>query len=102
MSTGAKRASPICRASDAPVSDTLSPTSAEDVAAAAQEACAREQPLEIVGGGPKRGWGRPVKSNRILDLSGLRGVPLYEPDDLVLSAKAGTPMAEIEALLASN
>jgi glycolate oxidase FAD binding subunit len=84
------------------VSDTLSPTSADDVLAAVQEAFAQESPMEIVGGGTKRGWGRPVKSNRILDLSGLKGVTLYEPDELVLSAKAGTPMAEIEALLAEN
>lgn len=84
------------------MSDTLSPKSAEDVRAAVQEAFAQEQPLEIVGRGTKRGWGRPVKSNRILDLSGLSGVTLYEPDELVLSAKAGTPMAEIEALLAQN
>lgn len=97
-----RRASRICRASDAAVSDTLSPTSADDVLAAVQQAFAQEQPLEIVGGGTKRGWGRPVKSNRILDLSRLSGVTLYEPEELVLSAKAGTPMAEIEALLAAN
>jgi glycolate oxidase FAD binding subunit len=84
------------------VSDTLSPRSAGDVLAAVQEAYAQEQPLEIVGGGTKRGWGPPVKSNRILDVSGLSGVTLYEPEELVLSAKAGTPMAEIEALLAQN
>ena len=96
------RASPTCRVSDVPVSDTLSPASADDVLAAVQEAFAQEQPLEIVGGGTKRGWGRPAESNRILDLSGLSGVTLYEPEELVLSAKAGTPMAEIEALLAKN
>jgi len=84
------------------VGNTLSPSSAEEVRAAVEEAVAQKQPLEIVGGGTKRGWGRPVKSNRILDLSGLRGVTLYEPDELVLSAKAGTPLAEIEALLAAN
>jgi glycolate oxidase FAD binding subunit len=84
------------------VSDTLSPSSAADVLAAVQEAYAQEQPLEIMGGGTKRGWGRPVKSNRILDLSSLSGVTLYEPEELVLSAKAGTPMVEIEALLSSN
>src|SRR5262249_56933949 len=37
-----------------------------------------------------------------LDLARLTGVTLYEPEELVLSAKAGTPLAEIEALLAAN
>src|SRR5206468_9061955 len=36
------------------------------------------------------------------DLSGLSGVTLYEPEELVLSAKAGTPLAEIEQLVASR
>jgi glycolate oxidase FAD binding subunit len=84
------------------MANTLSPKSADEVLAAVQEAFATEQPLEIVGRGTKRGWGQPVKSNRILDLSGLSGVTLYEPDELVLSAKAGTPLAEIEALLAEH
>ena len=37
-----------------------------------------------------------------LDLSGLCGVTLYEPEELVLSARAGTPLSEIEALLAAS
>ena len=76
------------------MADLLSPRNAGDVLTAVREALAAEAPLEIIGTGTKRGWGRPVKSNRVLDLSGLSGIVLYEPDELVLSAKAGTPMAE--------
>ena len=65
-------------------------------------AAAEETPLEIVGHGSKRGVGRPVQAEHTLDLSALSGITLYEPEELVLSARAGTPIAEIEALLAEN
>ena len=58
--------------------------------------------LEIVGQGSKRAIGRAAQWDVTLDLSGLRGVTLYEPEELVLSANAGTPLAEIEALVAAN
>jgi glycolate oxidase FAD binding subunit len=58
--------------------------------------------LELVGRGSKRALGRPSQSDATLDLSGLTGVTLYEPEELVLSARAGTPIAEIEALVASK
>jgi len=43
-----------------------------------------------------------AQSDLTLDLSGLSGVILYEPEELVLSAQAGTPLDEIEALLAER
>jgi glycolate oxidase FAD binding subunit len=43
-----------------------------------------------------------VQAEYGLDLSALTGVTLYEPEELVLSARAGTPMAEIERLLRDN
>jgi glycolate oxidase FAD binding subunit len=55
-----------------------------------------------VGHGSKRPIGRPAQSDLTLDLASLAGVTLYEPEELVLSAKAGTPLAEIEALVAAN
>src|SRR5262249_14104387 len=58
--------------------------------------------LEVVGAGTKRVLGRPSQTDLSLDLSGLTGVTLYEPEELVLSAKAGTPVAEIEKLLADH
>ncbi|HMM64623.1 MAG TPA: FAD-binding protein [Mesorhizobium sp.] len=81
---------------------TFTPSTAEEVLAAVQWAVAQEEPLEIVGHGSRRGIGRPVQAAHALDLSGLSGVTLYEPAELVLSARAGTPLAEIEALLAAS
>jgi glycolate oxidase FAD binding subunit len=81
---------------------TFTPTSSEDVLAAVQWAVSEEAPLEVVGHGSKRGIGRPLQAAHTLDLSKLAGITLYEPAELVLSAKAGTPLAEIEALLAGS
>jgi glycolate oxidase FAD binding subunit len=84
------------------MSDTLKPRDAADVEAAVQAAVAQDKTLEIVGHGTKRAIGRAAQWDLTLDLSGLSGVTLYEPAELVLSAKAGTPLAEIEALLEQN
>src|SRR3954452_10534484 len=80
----------------------LKPRDGKDVEAAVQWAPAEGKTLEIVGHGSKRGIGRAAQWDLSLDLSDLSGVTLYEPDELILSAKAGTPLAEIEALLAQN
>jgi len=86
------------------MSDTtiLKPQDEAGVVDAVQEALARSTPLEIIGHGSKRGIGHRVDAGHVLDVSELTGVTLYEPDELVLSAKAGTPMAEIENLLPDN
>jgi glycolate oxidase FAD binding subunit len=80
----------------------FTPSSSEEVLAAVQWALSEEEPLEILGHGSRRGIGRPVQAAHTLDLSGVSGVTLYEPEELVLSAKAGTPLAEIEKLLDDN
>jgi glycolate oxidase FAD binding subunit len=84
------------------MSDVLKPRDAQDVAAAIQWALGQSKTLDIVGAGSKRELGRPTQTDATLDLSGLTGVTLYEPEELVLSARAGTPLAEIEALLAGR
>jgi glycolate oxidase FAD binding subunit len=84
------------------MTDTLKPRDAKDVEDAVQWALGDGKALEVVGHGSKRAIGRPAQSDLTLDLSGLSGVTLYEPQELVLSAKAGTPLAEIEALVAAN
>jgi glycolate oxidase FAD binding subunit len=62
-------------------------------------AAAEEQPLEIVGGGSKQGLGRPLQVAHTLDLSALSGIVAYEPSELVLTARAATPLTEIAAAL---
>src|SRR6266446_6214914 len=67
--------------------------------AAVAEALAAEEPLEIVGGGSKRGLGRPLQTPHTLDLSRLSEIRDYAPSELVLTAGAATPLAEIEHAL---
>jgi glycolate oxidase FAD binding subunit len=57
--------------------------------------------LEPRGGGSKRAVGRPVDATP-LELGALRGIESYEPAELVLTAKAATPLPEIERALAER
>lgn len=80
----------------------LLPAGPAEVAAFVTEAAAARTPLSIMGLASKAALGRPVKNALRLDLSALAGVTFYEPDELVFSALAGTPVETIEALLAEN
>jgi glycolate oxidase FAD binding subunit len=94
---------PTCRDFDAlPMAENVKPRDAREVEQAVQEAVAGGKTIEIVGHGSKHRIGRAAQWDMTLDLSALSGVTLYEPAELVLSAKAGTPLAEIETLLAAN
>src|SRR5436190_22286193 len=63
------------------------------------EALAAEEPLEVLAGGSKRGLGRPMQTAHALDLSALSGIRDYAPSELVLTAGAATPLAEVEHAL---
>ena len=78
------------------------PTTADQALEAVREALAGDVALELVGTGTRRGFGRPVEGGAVLDLSGLSGVVTYQPEELILGVLPGTPMAEIDALLAAN
>lgn len=75
------------------------PTSPEEVEEVVAWALATKTTLEIVGSGSKRTIGHEVKAGAKLHLERLTGILAYEPGELVISAWAGTPMAEIEAIL---
>ena len=89
------------------MTETFKPENTAQVVDAISWASGEETPVQILGTGTKRGFGRPMgEGNRtvghVVDLSGLSGITLYEPEELVLSAWAGTPLAEIEAAIAER
>jgi len=84
------------------VSEAIKPGDAKDVEAAVRWALGESKTLDVIGQGSKRGLGRPAQTDATLDLSGLSGVTLYEPEELVLAARAGTPLSALDALLASH
>jgi len=73
-----------------------------DIAATIAAANATGEPLLVCGNGTKLGMLRPVQAARRISTAGLTGITLYSPKELVLSARAGTPLPEIEATLAAN
>ncbi len=66
------------------------------------EATATATPLEIMGSGSKRGIGRPIETTANVSTRALRGISLYEPSEMVMSARAGTPLSQIEEALADR
>jgi glycolate oxidase FAD binding subunit len=58
-------------------------------------------PLRIRGGGTKDFYGQSLQGD-VLDTTTLSGISSYEPSELVVTVKAGTPLAELEAALAEK
>ena len=79
--------------------DILKPRDANDVAEAIASAAAGGRRLELIGRGSKRELGRAAQADATLDLSVISGITLYEPEELVLSARAANTIAEIEQAL---
>lgn len=80
----------------------LAPASEEGIAEAVCRAIADAAPLAIEGLGSKAAMLRPVQAAATLSTRNLNGITLYSPGELVLSAKAGTPLDEIERALAGQ
>ena len=78
------------------------PADEAGVAAAITEASAYGEPLQIQGRGTKSGMLRPVQAARLLSTRNLTGIPLYAPQELIISARAGTTLAELETKLAEG
>ncbi len=73
----------------------------EDLISAVQGAYEARTPLRIRGGGSKDFYGG-LLVGELLDVAAYRGIVAYEPTELYITARCGTPLAELEAALAEQ
>ena len=66
-----------------------------------RECAARKAPLAIRGGGTKDFYGGAPRGET-LEMTGYAGIVAYEPRELVLTVRAGTPLTQVEAALAAE
>jgi glycolate oxidase FAD binding subunit len=78
--------------------ETVSMDDSERLVAEVSQAWASSTPLTIRGGNSKAFLGRPVQGMPI-DTRSHRGVVSYDPTELVITARAGTPVSELNAAL---
>lgn len=72
-----------------------------ELQAAVRDALAKQQTLTIVGGGSKR-FLKSAVADKFLDMGDHTGIMAYEPSELFITARAGTPLVEIEEMLARH
>jgi glycolate oxidase FAD binding subunit len=80
----------------------LTPHTETDVVNLVRTAARSKLTLEIRGGGTKVGLGRPMDASEVLSTSELKGITAYNPAEMVMTAKSGTPLAEIIAAAAEH
>ena len=73
----------------------------EDIISVIKSAHDSHAPLRIRGAGSKDFYGGMLAGD-VLDVSGYNGIVAYEPTELYITARCGTPLAEIEAALAEK
>ena len=72
-----------------------------DLCERVREAGSRKAALRVRGGGTKDFYGE-APSGEILDVAPYSGIVAYEPKELVLTVRAGTPLSEVERVLGSE
>jgi len=84
------------------MSQTIKPRDAGELRQAVEWALNEGVTLDVRGEASKLALGKPMACAQVLDLSGLSGIVDYAPEELVVTLRAGTPMREVEALLAQR
>jgi glycolate oxidase FAD binding subunit len=80
----------------------IRPAAEWEVTTLISDAASRNKPLEIMGAGTKRVVGRAFQAVSLISTTSIKGITLYEPAELVMSARSGTPLEEIESELAKR
>ena len=81
---------------------THAPKTEEEAAQVILKASEVGTGLRIQGGGTRSSIGQNIATDEVLSTKNLSGITMYEPAEMVLAAKAGTPVAEIQKVLADN
>ena len=84
------------------MTSTIKPRSPEELRQAVEWALNDGTTLDVRGGGSKIALGKPMACDQVLDLSGISGIVDYAPEELVVTLRAGTPISDVEALLAQR
>jgi glycolate oxidase FAD binding subunit len=80
----------------------IRPIDERELARVLAEAQASKTPLEVMGAGSKQAIGRPMQTSASVSTRAMRGITLYEPTEMVMAARAGTPLAQVETALAER
>ncbi|MBX4932391.1 glycolate oxidase subunit GlcE [Rhizobium bangladeshense] len=80
----------------------LIPGSEEEAAAIIRDHAEGGRPIAICGGNSRAGFGNAVASEDRLRSAGLDGIVAYNPGEMVMTARSGTPLAMVEAALSQN
>ena len=78
------------------------PATEDEACTVVGDARAARRPLTLRGGGTRAGFGRPTNAVDVLSSAGLTGITLYEPSELVIGARSGTPVRVLEETLAAR
>jgi glycolate oxidase FAD binding subunit len=84
------------------VATNMRPVDEREFSRVLAEATATGTPLALMGAGSKQAIGRPINADATVSTRSMRGVTLYEPSEMVMSARAGTPLAQVEEALAEH
>ncbi|MCX7328068.1 MAG: FAD-binding protein [Hyphomicrobiales bacterium] len=80
----------------------FTPTSEAEVAQLVADLALTGKPVTIQGGATRAGFGRPIQTGATISTKAISGITLHEPAELVIAARGGTTVAEIEAVLAAK